>query len=622
MRTHWAVGLSVLLLSVGSIGACAVSSTTGGADAAPGADGGTADAAPGSDAGVDAGQVDAALDASEDAVTCGEGAACDDGDPCTVDDACDAAGACVGAPKCDDGRTCTADSCDPDGTCHHGLVVGWCEGDAGDCVALDAPDPANECHFCAAGGSWVSAAAGATCDDHDACTTGDQCQGGACLGTGVLSCPDTNPCAAASCDPAEGCVATPVDGACDDSDACTTDDHCQDGDCVGTEVTCDDGDPCTVDACDAEVGCVVAGGTCDDGDPCTEDTCAGDGSCTNAAFTGPCDDGDACTVGEVCDDAGVCAGGQAPDCADDNPCTEDFCDPALGCVNKFQDVPCDDGISCTMDDACGGGVCVGVKTTACASCPFPTTAHASRFFELSIPQTGYPVDGVDVDGDPDTCEPQGQCSDGVDNALSLFGGVLNSSLSDAIAAGNLNYLLDLQALKTDGTPFKMAVYDSVALDALCDPDVETCSYIAGPSSFSGDCHPYFAFDNAVYQDGALTAGGPDTVITMVIPLPGAALPITIARAQVSASVSLSAGDTQVVSVDGVMGGAVIKAQLIAAVDGFDQNVLPIDKDLVVSILESAIEPDIDLDGDGVNEAASIGLRVRGNGARLVPLPAP
>ncbi len=621
MRAQVVIGVIAGWLSVGSIQACSSPSTVGEADVAAGTDGGTADVGGGPDVGADATGADTSADAAPDARACPEGAACDDGDPCTVDDACNPSGACVGAPKCDDGLDCTADSCDEDGACHHGLIVGWCQGDAGDCVALDAPDPANVCHFCAAGGSWTSAAAGASCDDGDACTTGDQCQGGTCMGTGVLSCPDTNPCATASCDPDQGCVETPLEGPCDDGDACTADDHCEDGACVGADVVCDDGDPCTVDACDPELGCVIAGATCDDGDPCTEDTCAADGACTNAAFTGPCDDGDACTVGEVCDDSGVCGGGQAPDCADDNPCTEDYCDPALGCVNKFQDVPCDDGISCTIDDQCGGGVCVGVKTTACAACPFPTTARASRFFELSVPQTGYSVDGVDVDGDPTTCQPAGQCSDGVDNALSIFGGVLNGSLSDAIALGDLNYLLDLQALQTDGTPFKMAVYDSVAADPLCDPGLQTCAYIAGPASFSGDCHPYFAFDNAVYDDGTLTAGGPDTVITMVIPLPGAVLPITIARAQVSASVSLTAADTQVLSVDGVMGGAVIKDQLIAAVDGFDQDVLPIDKDLVVSILESGIEPDIDLDGDGVNEAASIGLRVRGNGARLVAPPA-
>jgi hypothetical protein len=42
--------------------------------------------------------------------------------------------------------------------------------------------------------------------------------------------------------------------ACDDKNPCTTDDHCQDGTCIGTAVTdgmsCDDGNPCTqLDSC-------------------------------------------------------------------------------------------------------------------------------------------------------------------------------------------------------------------------------------------------------------------------------------------------------------------------------------------------------------------------------------
>ena len=52
-----------------------------------------------------------------------------------------------------------------------------------------------------------------------------------------------------TCDPATGCVAgTPLD--CDDANACTTGDVCVSGECLGEAVTCDDGLDCTVDACD------------------------------------------------------------------------------------------------------------------------------------------------------------------------------------------------------------------------------------------------------------------------------------------------------------------------------------------------------------------------------------
>ena len=66
-------------------------------------------------------------------------------------------------------------------------------------------------------------------------------------------------------------------GTCDDGDACTTVDLCENGLCTGTTpANCDDGNPCTDDSCDSEAGCLSVFNTspCDDGSPCTEgDTC-------------------------------------------------------------------------------------------------------------------------------------------------------------------------------------------------------------------------------------------------------------------------------------------------------------------------------------------------------------
>ncbi len=75
---------------------------------------------------------------------------------------------------------------------------------------------------------------GTPCDDGNACTMNDVCQGGICHGTAV-QCPDT-PChSVGTCDPPTGvCWYTPeADGAaCDAGDTCTTGDTCQDGLCV------------------------------------------------------------------------------------------------------------------------------------------------------------------------------------------------------------------------------------------------------------------------------------------------------------------------------------------------------------------------------------------------------
>ncbi|NIQ55086.1 MAG: hypothetical protein GWN85_16885, partial [Gemmatimonadetes bacterium] len=148
--------------------------------------------------------------------TGGAAVSCDDGNPCTTD-SCDALAGCDNvaddALVPDDGVSCTVDVCaggvasntPDDGACDDGL---WCNGSevcapsetgAGvdGCVARAAPvapGPDGPC------GSWVcdegtaswsmdAAAAGTSCDDSVACTTGDACTGdGACRGTWTAAC--------------------------------------------------------------------------------------------------------------------------------------------------------------------------------------------------------------------------------------------------------------------------------------------------------------------------------------------------------------------------------------------------------------------------------------------------
>jgi hypothetical protein len=76
-------------------------------------------------------------------------------------------------------------------------------------------------------------------------------------------------------------VFTPNRNLCDDGEACTTNDVCSGGTCVGTPAVCDDGNACNgVETCDPATGCHA--GTplaCDDRDPCTDDSCEGTGGC-------------------------------------------------------------------------------------------------------------------------------------------------------------------------------------------------------------------------------------------------------------------------------------------------------------------------------------------------------
>jgi hypothetical protein len=148
---------------------------------------------------------------------------CDDGNPCT-DDYCDPQLGCQHAnnnESCDDGNACTIlDACSG-GSCSGTLIV--CN-DSNVCTT-DSCVPATGCVF---------AANNNACDDGNACTTGDVCSGGSCQpGTGALNCNDNNPCTNDSCVPATGCAHANNTAACDDGNACTVGDACSGGVCVG-----------------------------------------------------------------------------------------------------------------------------------------------------------------------------------------------------------------------------------------------------------------------------------------------------------------------------------------------------------------------------------------------------
>ena len=95
---------------------------------------------------------------------------------------------------------------------------------------------------------------GTPCDDGDACTTNDVCMGGVCVGAEPTDCNDGNTCTDDLCDPIIGCVHIDNTISCDDGNECTFADQCVGGACEGTPISCDDGDPNTVDTCDPLTG--------------------------------------------------------------------------------------------------------------------------------------------------------------------------------------------------------------------------------------------------------------------------------------------------------------------------------------------------------------------------------
>ena len=261
----------------------------------------------------------------------------------------------------------TEASCDPTNGCAYTCAADTCSID-GQCILSGEVAPDNPCLSCqpALDPGAYTVLTGAQCDDGDACTFNDRCEGqGACAGTPIACEDDVSQCGASrSCNGTDTCTVTypPLGTSCNDGELCTFDDVCDgEGACSGTEVVCqnDSGACGAARACNGTSDCEVAfpGAevTCDDSDLCTfSDACDGAGGCSGTPIvcededsvcgavascngsstcsltftpTGfSCDDGDACTLGDACDGAGSCESGASIDCGPGGSCS------AQGCV--------------------------------------------------------------------------------------------------------------------------------------------------------------------------------------------------------------------------------------------------------------------------------------------------
>jgi hypothetical protein len=180
---------------------------------------------------------------------------------------------------CADGTICLSGFC-VDGVC----CDSSCGGDTpGDCLGCSIAVGAALDGAC-------STLSGTGCDDGDACTTVDTCQAGACQGASPVVCSASDPCHdAGACDPASGACSDPPkpdDSVCDDGDACTLVDSCQGGTCLGdSPMGC-----VALDECHDVGTCSSVTGVCDDptkenGSPCAGGTCQS-GDCVPPAGTG------------------------------------------------------------------------------------------------------------------------------------------------------------------------------------------------------------------------------------------------------------------------------------------------------------------------------------------------
>lgn len=168
--------------------------------------------------------------------------------------ACDEAQQTCSPVPGNEGAPCTPpDLCQQMGVC----AGGTCEGPPKDCSFVPLP---NECFVpgCNPGTGVCEAVPGndgQPCLDGDLCTLDTTCSAGVCGGGIPVDCSGASgACTVGACNPSDGsCVAQPANegASCDDGSACTTGDLCQGGVCVGTPTgaSCGAADGCCPSNC-------------------------------------------------------------------------------------------------------------------------------------------------------------------------------------------------------------------------------------------------------------------------------------------------------------------------------------------------------------------------------------
>lgn len=222
-----------------------------------------------------------------------------------------------------------------------------------------------------------------------------------------------------------------------------------------------------------------------------------------------------------------------------------------------------------------------------------------------------------------SCSPVG-CENGIDNSLSGLAGLANSSLQGSINDGQVNLVAELAGDTSDGVEFDLNMYNAELDEANADCDVAEaeCDWILGIAAFTDDCSPLIAFDNAMINGDVLTAGGPDGVFALAIPIQGLVLELTVTLARIEGTVEKDA-DGNITKITGLLAGAIPKSSLEEAVDNLPAEGLPIPKESIKSILDNVVKADIDgldADGnpgqDGVVESASVSILFEGIPANI------
>lgn len=316
--------------------------------------------------------------------------------------ACDACSVAAGAPSDGTcalltGTTCNdANACTQTDTCQNGVCTG---ANPVVCTPLDQCHVAGTCNTGTGVCTNPNKANNSACNDANACTQTDTCQNGACVGANPVVCSPLDQChVAGTCNTSTGLCSNPnqMDGTlCNDANACTQSDTCQAGACTGANpVVCS-----ALDQCHSVGTCNTATGVC---------------SNPNKPNNTACNDGDACTQVDTCQ-AGACQGASPVVCTPSDQCHDaGTCDSVTGtCSNpaSADGTSCNDGDGCTQTDTCQAGACMGANPVQCAAID---QCHVAGTCDSVTGACSTPAvaDGTACD-DGDGCTQMDSCQAGV-----------------------------------------------------------------------------------------------------------------------------------------------------------------------------------------------------------------
>src|SRR5437867_3874569 len=203
-------------------------------------------------------------------------------------------------------------------------------------------------------GSHPNQRNGTASNDDNACTSGETCQNGSCGSpTSTVTCTALDQChTAGTCSPATGMCSNPNQPngtACNDNNACTSGETCQNGAC---------GSPTSTVTCTALDQCHVAG-TCD--------PMSGEIGRATWRERADCNDNNACTSGETCQNGACGSPTSTVTCTALDQChVAGTCHPMTYVCSRPHEssrTPCQDNNACTSGETCQNGACGSPTST-------------------------------------------------------------------------------------------------------------------------------------------------------------------------------------------------------------------------------------------------------------------